>query len=250
MSTKLSVNMNAVALLRNRRDLPWPNVEHLGRRALEAGAHGLTVHPRPDERHTRKSDIPVLRALIDDEFPAAEFNIEGFPTDDFVTLVLEHEPEQVTLVPDDPSQATSDHGWDFLECKDFLAPLVAKFKTAGIRVSLFCDPDASEAAIAAAAQTGADRLEIYTEPYAATLGQPEQVKSALAQIGRTAALARQEGMQLNAGHDLVVDNLPALIKCVPDLAEVSIGHGLTADALEFGMAGSVKRFLAALSVNH
>src|SRR5690606_9274759 len=137
MPAKLSVNLNAVALLRNRRDLPWPSVTHLGRVALQAGAHGLTVHPRPDQRHTRRSDLPELRALIDDEFPQAEFNIEGYPDEEFLRLVEENQPDQVTLVPDDPSQPTSDHGWDFIAQGAFLTPIVARLKQGGFRVSLF-----------------------------------------------------------------------------------------------------------------
>ena len=139
MPAKLSVNMNAVALLRNRRDLPWPSVTGLGRIALEAGAHGLTVHPRPDERHVRRSDVPEIRALIDDEFPRAEFNIEGYPTGDFLALVETIEPEQVTLVPDDPEQPTSDHGWDFVANRDMLKAIVARLKRTGARISLFSD---------------------------------------------------------------------------------------------------------------
>ena len=158
MPAKLSVNLNAIAMLRNRRDLPWPSVEGIGRIALAAGAHGLTVHPRPDERHTRHADLPVLRALIDDEFPAAEFNIEGYPSDDFLDLVEKNQPDQVTLVPDDPAQATSDHGWDFARQADHLTPIVRRLKKGGFRVSLFADPD--PAGMTAARDTGADRVEL------------------------------------------------------------------------------------------
>src|ERR1700743_3244197 len=141
MATQLSVNLNAVAMLRNRRDLPWPSVEALGRIALAAGASGLTVHPRPDQRHVRFSDLPEIRALIDDEFPEAEFNIEGYPSDEFFDLCASAEPEQVTLLPDDPKQATSDHGWDFRRDRDLLVEVVAKYKKIGCRVSLFADGD-------------------------------------------------------------------------------------------------------------
>lgn len=247
MSAKLSVNLNAVALLRNRRDLPWPSVVGLGRIALEAGAHGLTVHPRPDERHTRFSDLPDLRALIDDEFPEAEFNIEGYPTDDFIELCRKNEPEQVTLVPDEPGQATSDHGWDFSGKGNFLRDKVQVLKTHGFRVSLFCDPDASEAMVSAAAETGADRIELYTGPYGSYYDNSDAAQSALHDLSRTAQFAEQYGMSVNAGHDLTVDNLPSLAKALPNLDEVSIGHGLTADCLQYGMAGSVKRFLDALA---
>ena len=246
MPANLSVNLNAIAMLRNRRDLPWPSVTGLGRVALEAGAHGLTVHPRPDQRHIRFSDVPAIRALIDDEFPSAEFNIEGYPTADFLQLVEQAEPEQVTLVPDDPAQPTSDHGWDFIGERDMLRSVVARLKRKGMRVSLFCDPDASEDLVAAARETGADRLEFYTGPYGATFDDRDAARARIDEIARTAELLREQGLAMNAGHDLTVENLPPLIAAVPDIAEVSIGHGLTADALEFGMAGAVRRFLEAL----
>ena len=246
MSAKLSVNLNAVALLRNRRDLPWPSVTGLGRIALASGAHGLTVHPRPDERHTRFSDLPELRALIDDEFPDAEFNMEGYPEEEFLGLCEANQPEQVTLVPDDPTQATSDHGWDFEGQGNFLRDCVQRLKGNGFRVSLFCDPDASKGAIAAAKATGADRIELYTGPYGSCHDDPERARLALDEMKQTAQFAESLGLGVNAGHDLTVANLPALAKAIPNLAEVSIGHGLTADCLEFGMAGSIERFLRAL----
>jgi pyridoxine 5-phosphate synthase len=243
MPAKLSVNLNAVALLRNRRDLPWPSVTGLGRAALAAGAHGLTVHPRPDERHTRFSDLPELRALIDDEFPKAEFNVEGYPTEDFLQLVEKHQPDQVTLVPDDPSQPTSDHGWNFVEQQAFLTSIVKRLKKSGFRVSLFSDADPSQ--VSAARDTGTDRIELYTGPYGGCHSDPERAAKELEKLGITADAAMAAGLAVNAGHDLVVANLPALIKRIPDLAEVSIGHGLTADALEYGMAETTRRFLKA-----
>lgn len=246
MPVALSVNLNAVAMLRNRRDLPWPSVTGLGQIALRSGAHGLTVHPRPDQRHIRFSDLPEIRALIDDAFPAAEFNIEGFPTEEFLDLVERTEPEQVTLVPDDPSQATSDHGWDFSGQGNFLRSVVQRLKDGGMRVSLFCDPDAGEAGIAAAAETGCDRVELYTGPYGGCYDDPERAAREIDILGLTADAARGAGLAVNAGHDLTVANLPALVARVPFLAEVSIGHGLAADALEFGMAETVRRFLGAL----
>lgn len=245
MPAKLSVNLNAIALLRNRRDLPWPSVERLGEIALAAGAHGLTVHPRPDQRHTRRSDLPVLRALVDDRFPAAEFNIEGYPTEDFIGLAEASQPEQVTLVPDDPAQPTSDHGWDFVAHRGMLTPAVARLKRGGARVSLFCEPDAPAEQIEAARATGADRVELYTGPYGSCHDDSGKAARELEKLARTAELARAAGLGVNAGHDLTVANLPALAGAVPHLAEVSIGHGLTADALEFGMARTVERFLAA-----
>lgn len=246
MPAKLSVNLNAVAMLRNRRDLPWPSVTGVGAIALEAGASGLTVHPRPDQRHIRFADVPAIRALIDDRFPGLEFNIEGYPTSDFLALCIANQPEQVTLVPDDPAQPTSDHGWDFLAHSAFLAGCVARLKGEGIRVSLFCDPDASRAQVEAAAETGASRIELYTGPYGATHDDPTAALAELAKLERTARLAAECGLDVNAGHDLTVENLPALAKAIPHLKEVSIGHALTADALIHGMAGTVKRFLKAL----
>ena len=246
MPASLSVNLNAIAMLRNRRDLPWPSVTGLGRIALEAGAHGLTVHPRPDQRHVRFSDLSEIRALIDDEFPRAEFNIEGYPTQDFLNLVAEAEPEQITLVPDDPEQPTSDHGWDFVTNRDMLKAIVARLRTTGTRVSLFCDPDASEEQLAAAKETGCDRVEFYTGPYGGCYDDSEKAAKALADLKKTALIAEGFGLGVNAGHDLTVANLPALAKAIPHLAEVSIGHGLTADALEYGMAETVRRFLKAL----
>lgn len=245
MPAFLSVNLNAIAYLRNRRDVPWPSVTHLGRIALEAGAHGLTVHPRPDERHIRLTDLPEIRALIDDEFAGAEFNIEGYPSEDFLDLVERHEPEQVTLVPDDPSQPTSDHGWDFPGRQKFLREVVTRLKFKGMRVSLFADPDLDEAAVAAARATGADRIELYTGPYGACHDDSARQASELKKLKETATLAKAAGLGVNAGHDLTVANLPALARAVPHLLEVSIGHGLTADALEFGMAETVRRFRAA-----
>ena len=239
--TELSVNLNAVALLRNRRDLPWPSVTGLGRIALEAGANGLTVHPRPDERHTRRSDLPALRALIDTEFPEREFNIEGNPTEDFLELVEDIQPEQVTLVPDDPGQVTSDHGWNFKADGARLHKIVARLKvTTGARISLFADADPSQ--MAAAAETGCDRVELYTGPYGSFHDDPEAAARELEKLAQTTEAAMACGLGVNAGHDLTVENLAPLVLRIPDLAEVSIGHGLTADALIHGMAETVRRF--------
>ncbi|MBB3452470.1 pyridoxine 5-phosphate synthase [Rhizobium sp. BK313] len=242
MPAKLSVNLNAIAMLRNRRDLPWPSVTGLGRVALAAGASGLTVHPRPDQRHVRFSDLPEIRALIDDEFPEAEFNIEGYPTDEFFDLCASVEPEQVTLVPDDPSQATSDHGWDFRKNHNLLADVIAKYKKIGCRVSLFADGDGDVEAVKIAKAIGADRIELYTGPYGGCYDAPERAAVILDGLGKTADAALANGLAVNAGHDLTVANLPALLKRIPALAEASIGHGLTADALEYGMAETVRRF--------
>jgi pyridoxine 5-phosphate synthase len=241
MTTQLSVNLNAVAQLRNRRDLPWPSVTGIGRIALENGAHGLTVHPRPDQRHTRFTDVLELRAMISAEFPACEFNVEGYPTEEFLLLVEQNRPEQVTLVPDDPRQSTSDHGWDFKQHRNLLAPIVDRLQKGGMRVSLFADADAAQ--VRWAADTGCDRIELYTGPYGGMYANEEQWRQEIETLGATADAARGLGLDVNAGHDLTVANLPPLIARIPFLAEVSIGHGLTADALEFGMAATIKRFL-------
>ena len=242
MTTRLSVNVNAIAQLRNRRDLPWPSVVGLSRMALEAGAWGITVHPRPDERHIRRSDVVPLAALVA-EFPGTEFNIEGYPDDRLMEIVAEARPHQVTLVPDDPSQATSDHGWDFAANHNVLVPVVARLKQLGARVSLFADADAST--IARAKDTGADRVELYTGPYGATHDDPDACVRELDKLQAAAEAARDAGLGVNAGHDLTVANLPALVGRVPFIDEVSIGHGLTADALIHGMSEAVRRFRAA-----
>ncbi|MEM7464566.1 MAG: pyridoxine 5'-phosphate synthase [Pseudomonadota bacterium] len=246
MSAKLSVNLNAVAMLRNRRNLPWPSVPGLGALALEAGAAGLTVHPRPDERHIRRSDVPALRALIDDAFPDREYNVEGYPSAEFIALCIANEPDQVTLVPDDPIQSTSDHGWDFVANGEFLKNCVSELHEKQIRVSLFCDPDASEEQIAAAAATGAERVEIYTGPYGACYDDSEKAAKELKYIENTAAYCVNNGLDMNAGHDLTVENIPALAAVIPGLKEVSIGHALTSEALIHGMDGAVKRYLKVL----
>lgn len=245
MTTQLSVNLNAVAQLRNRRDLPWPSVTGLGRIALAAGACGLTVHPRPDQRHIRFSDLPELRALIDTEFPDREFNIEGYPTDHFIELVLANRPEQVTLVPDDPSQATSDHGWDFKANHNLLSAAVDQFKREGMRVALFSDPDPET--VVDAVRTGCDRIELYTGPYGATYDDPSAAAREIERLGVTADAAAEQGLGVNAGHDLTVENLPPLLARIGNIAEVSIGHGLTARALERGMELAVKDFIGACS---
>lgn len=246
MPAKLSVNLNAIAMLRNRRDLPWPSVVGLGRIALEAGASGLTVHPRPDERHIRFTDVPALKALIKAEFPDREFNIEGYPTEDFLLLVEAHRPDQVTLVPDDPSQATSDHGWAFAANRERLAEVCARLGRGGMRVSLFADGDASAEEVAVARAVGADRIELFTGPYGGCYDDYEGARLWLDKLAATAAHAKASGLAVNAGHDLTVANLPALAAVIPQLAEVSIGHGLTADALEYGMAETVRRYRRAL----
>ena len=244
MPAQLSANLNAVAQLRNRRNLPWPSVVDMGRIAMLAGARGLTVHPRPDQRHIRFSDLPELRALLDSEFPTAEFNMEGYPTAEFLDFVDKHRPDQVTLVPDDPAQATSDHGWDFSQHGEMLAGVITKLKDEGFRVALFVDSNPDD--IPMALKTGTDRIELYTGPYGACYDDDKTQQLELAKLSATGRAAEQAGLGVNAGHDLTVENLPALVREIPALKEVSIGHGLTALALEYGMAGAVERFVKAL----
>jgi pyridoxine 5-phosphate synthase len=239
----LSVNVNAIAYLRNRRDLPWPSVVELSRAALEAGAAGITVHPRPDERHIRRGDVSDINRLLRKHFHGREFNIEGYPDERFLKLVEEERPDQVTLVPDDPSQGTSDHGWDIAARHDLLASVIARLHRGGMRVSLFIDPDPAAPALAKAA--GADRVEIYTGPYGGAFA-PQDAAREFARVVATGKAAEQAGVGLNAGHDLTRDNLPALVKALPNLLEVSIGHAVTADALMFGMGETVRKFRAAI----
>ena len=241
---RLSVNLNAVAQLRNRRNLPWPSVTGIARICLDAGAEGITVHPRPDERHIRRVDVFELKEVLKD-YPDREFNIEGYPTEAFLSLCEEVLPDQVTLVPDDPAQPTSDHGWDIEHHAEMLARVIRRLHERHMRVSLFIDADPG--APQWAVDVGADRIELYTGPY----GHPAGAHSSeLARLSATAEAARTaggnrrggEGLGINAGHDLTLDNLPALVKAIPDLAEASIGHALTADALIFGFAGAVERY--------
>lgn len=243
MPCKLSVNVNAIAYLRNRRDLPWPSVEGLGRIALEAGAVGLTIHPRPDERHIRTSDVPVLRDLIRKDFPGREYNIEGYPDERFLKLVEEAKPDQVTLVPDDPSQGTSDHGWDIVMNNGLLKEVIARLHGGGMRVSLFVDPDPYAPALAKS--VGADRVEIYTGPYGGAL-ELNQARRELERVVATGKAAEKAGVGLNAGHDLTTSNLPPLVAALPNLQEVSIGHAVIADAMTYGMAETVRRFRRAI----
>ncbi len=239
MSTKLSVNVNAIAFLRNRRNLPWPSVEGLGRIALQAGAYGLTVHPRPDERHIRRTDVGILRDMIAKDFPDREYNIEGYPDARFVKLVKEAKPDQVTLVPDDIGQATSDHGWDVGAHKSFLGDAIGELKSDRLRVSLFINPDPDLPHLAK--DVGADRVEIYTGPYGGAF-EAKAMEREFRKVVATGKAAERAGVGLNAGHDLTRENLPRLVAALPNLREVSIGHAITADALLFGMAETVRLF--------
>ncbi len=240
--TKLSVNLNAVAMLRNRRDVGWPSVTGIARVVLEAGADGITVHPRPDERHIRRADVPELKELLR-EFPEAEYNIEGYPAPEFLDLVSGTAPDQVTFVPDEPGQATSDHGWDMAADGKLLKAAAARMKGAGIRVALFIDADPK--APPAAAKIGADRVELYTGPYGGSFG-TEEGAGHLDALAATAETARAARLEVNAGHDLTLENLPAFLEKVKGVAEVSIGHGITSDALLMGFAEAVRRYKAVL----
>lgn len=241
--TFLSVNLNVACLLRNRRDQPWPNVVELARKALSAGAAGVTVHPRPDARHTTASDVRNLRTLIDAEFPDRELNVEGYPDDRFLSLVHDVRADQVTLVPDAPDQPTSDHGWDFAKDKGLLAPLIAGLTAQGHRVAVFADADARLMVDAAA--TGANRVELYTGPYGGGHSDPKMQLEELDRLATAAAQALRHGLGVNAGHDLTVTNLAPLIRRIPELAEVSIGHALFCDTLTFGIEKTVQRYLRA-----
>ena len=241
--TNLSVNLNKIALLRNARDLDIPSVLDAARVCISAGVHGITVHPRPDERHIRRTDVYDLSALLVSH-KEVEFNIEGNPFEEaFMPLVLDVRPAQCTLVPDDPNQRTSDHGWDIKKDGERLKPIIEKLHEAGIRVSLFMDPDVDQIALAAGVNT--DRIELYTEPYAANFNSPELVEQ-LSIYARAASVAQELGMGVNAGHDLNQDNLPAFVK-IPNILEVSIGHALIADAVFDGLNQTVKKYLALVS---
>ncbi len=240
--TKLSVNLNKLALLRNQRDVGYPDLLDHARIILKAGAHGITVHPRPDERHIRKSDIPAIATFLESwSDKNVEFNIEGYPSEDFLQLVTTHKCDQVTLVPDSPDQKTSDHGWDVVTHHEFLKSVIDRLHDANRRVSLFLDP--SPALATAAAKTGTDRVELYTGPYA-------ENEISLERYIETAEAAKTAGLKINAGHDLNLDNLAKFIKAIPECAEVSIGHAITADALTLGWNGAVISYLTAIEYGH
>jgi pyridoxine 5-phosphate synthase len=242
MNTHLSVNVNKVALVRNTRHLGIPSVTRAATLCLQAGAHGITVHPRPDQRHIRDSDVHDLAALMKD-WPDREYNIEGNPLHNLMPLVHLVRPHQVTFVPDSQGQFTSDHGWRFPADAAVLKDLVAEAKDLGARVSLFMDAD--PAAMAAARAVGADRVELYTEPYAQAHGQASQ-DQVLAQFKVAALAAQAAGLEINAGHDLNLFNLRDFVQTVPGVREVSIGHALMADALEMGYNATIQAYLKCL----
>jgi pyridoxine 5-phosphate synthase len=242
---RLSVNLNKIALLRNSRHTGVPDVLKFARIAHDAGADGLTVHPRPDERHIRRADVPALAELMRPWRPACELNIEGYPDARLLEIVHEVRPEQCTLVPDPPGAFTSEEGWK-LDNHDMpiVKPAVAELKRLGCRVILFLDPDPG--VVARVPGSGADGIEIYTGTYADACRAGDGSRE-LQACAMTAARAREQGLVVNAGHELNLDNLPALVAAMPFLAEASIGHELTADALAMGFAAAVRAYKAALA---
>ena len=243
-STHLSVNLNKVALIRNTRHLGIPSLIRAANQCLEAGASGITLHPRPDERHIRAHDVADIAAMMKD-WPAKELNIEGNPLQNLMGFVRKYQPNQATFVPDSEGQFTSDHGWSPEHDSTKLRPLIAEAKALGVRVSLFMDAEASS--MAWAKSVGADRVELYTEPYAAAWGTPQQ-SAQLKRFADAAQAAIDAGLQVNAGHDLNLDNLTAFIQQVPGVQEVSIGHALIADALEMGYRETVKAYLSCIQL--
>ncbi|RYZ06725.1 MAG: pyridoxine 5'-phosphate synthase [Comamonadaceae bacterium] len=242
--TALSVNLNKVALVRNTRHLGIPSVAYAAALCLDAGAQGITVHPRPDGRHIRAQDVADLSALLRRDWPQVEFNVEGNPFQNLMDFVREFRPHQATFVPDAEDQFTSDHGWRFPEDLARLKPLVAEARALGVRVSLFMDPDADQMAQARA--TGAERVELYTEGYAAARG-TLQADAVLARYAAAARAAQAVGLEVNAGHDLSCDNLADFLRAVPAVREVSIGHAFIADALELGYAATTRDYLRCIA---
>jgi pyridoxine 5-phosphate synthase len=243
--TALSVNVNKVALLRNSRALGIPSVIKAAELCLAAGAAGITVHPRPDARHIRPQDVADMANLLA-HWPDREFNIEGNPLHNLMDFMRQYRPDQVTFVPDSEGQATSDHGWSFPADALRLAPMIAEAKALGVRVSLFMDPIAEQ--MAAVKALGADRVELYTEPYARAfaLGDQAQLAYVIEQYQQAALTAQQLGLGVNAGHDLNRDNLGYFLRAVPNIKEVSIGHALIADALELGYSETIRAYLACI----
>ena len=236
--TKLSVNLNRIALLRNSRPLTMPSVTKAAQVCIDAGAHGITVHPRPDERHIRKTDVYELKEVIE----GVEYNIEGNPFPEFMDLVRDVVPDQCTLVPDDPDQSTSNHGWDLKQDGGRLKPIIAELKDLGIRVSLFMDPEPEDMHLAK--ELGADRVELYTESYASAFTDGN-VGFVFRQFSDSTRAAQDAGLGVNAGHDLNLDNLGEFVT-IPGILEVSIGHALIADTVFMGLENTVKAYLKVL----
>lgn len=235
--TRLSVNINKVATLRNARGENIPDVEKFAADCEALGAQGITVHPRPDERHITRRDVALLSDIV-----TTEFNIEGYPSPEFIELVLANHPTQATLVPDAPDAITSSAGWDVIANRELLAPIVRRLRDAGIRVSIFVDPDPQQ--VRAAAEIGADRVELYTKPYADAFD--ENPQEAVKPFVEAALEARKRGIGLNAGHDLNLSNLRFFKENMPLLDEVSIGHAIISDALYLGIAETIRRYREAL----
>lgn len=235
--TKLSVNINKIATLRNARGGNNPDVVKAAVDCQRFGAQGITVHPRPDERHIRYADVREIKPHI-----TTEFNIEGYPSKEFMDLVLEVQPDQVTLVPDPPDAITSSEGWDTIGHKDFLLDVIGALRGAGIRTSIFIDTD--HAKIRGAKEVGTDRVELYTEPYATAF--PSDRDGAVEAYVSAARVAMESGLELNAGHDLDLHNLKYFVNCIPYIEEVSIGHALICDALYYGLENTIKMYLRAL----
>ncbi len=242
-ATALSVNVNKVAQLRNTRHLGIPSVQRAATLCLQAGCNGITVHPRPDERHIRAHDVHDLAALLKD-WPQAEYNIEGNPFQNLMGFIRAVKPHQATFVPDSEDQFTSDHGWNLAVDGERLKPLIAECHSLGVRVSLFMDAEPAQMSLVRA--VGADRIELYTEPYAAAWGREGQAAQ-VARFAAAAASAQASGLEVNAGHDLNRDNLADFLRGVPGVSEVSIGHALIGDALEFGLPETVRRYLACIA---
>ena len=238
--TALSVNLNKVALVRNTRHLGIPSVLFAAAVCLDAGAKGITVHPRPDARHIRAQDVHELSDLLARDWPDAEFNIEGNPFHNLMDFVRDCRPHQATFVPDSETQSTSDHGWTFPDDAERLRPLIAEAKKLGVRVSLFMDP--APEMMAAAKAVGADRVELYTEGYAASRG-TSRADAVLALYAEAARAAQAAGLEVNAGHDLSRDNLTEFLRAVPGVKEVSIGHAFVSDALELGYTATTRDYL-------
>jgi pyridoxine 5-phosphate synthase len=231
--TRLSVNINKIALLRNSRGADIPSVIEFAKDCERYGAQGITIHPRQDERHIRRSDVYDLKKVV-----TTEFNIEGYPSDDFLKMVCEVKPEQCTLVPDDPGQLTSDHGWDTIKQQGLLKEVIAQLKDNGIRVSLFIDPN--KHLIEAAKNAGADRIEFYTGPYAHDY--PKDKNAAIREFVKAAICCNEIGIGINAGHDLNLDNLKFFKQNIPGLLEVSIGHALVRDCLYLGLENTIQLY--------
>ncbi|TGG91778.1 pyridoxine 5'-phosphate synthase [Natronospirillum operosum] len=240
--TQLSVNLNKIALIRNSRGHGFPDVREFAALALDQGAVGVTIHPRPDQRHARYEDIADLRVLVN-SYTDKELNVEGYPTDILVDHVITQRPHQFTLVPDEPDQITSDHGWDLKRHGDWVRPVIERCQQSGIRTSLFVDPDPEQ--VRRAADTGTDRIELYTEDYAEAWKHGDH-KAVLAKYMECADLARELGLTVNAGHDLDLQNL-ADFAAAGNVAEVSIGHALTVEALRYGFAETVRRYVTILA---